>query len=143
MPARPTTRRRAGAFLALAALAALAVVALAVAELGSRGSGPERPRADLGAQTDAGALSQAVATALQDDAEGGGVPSPDTSCAAETRATYGRGLGPLVYTARLRWQGRPAVLLAYRLEAAPAGPLDHRAFVVAERGCELLVVQSL
>lgn len=64
-------------------------------------------------------------------------------CAAATRVAYGRGMGDLVYSALLEWQGTPAVALAYRL-ANPGSPgLDYRLFVVARRDCQLLVVQSL
>ncbi|PLS76577.1 MAG: hypothetical protein CYG61_01305 [Actinobacteria bacterium] len=72
-----------------------------------------------------------------------GKPFVDPPCAATARATYGRGLGPLVYAARLRWQGEPAVVLAYRLAEAGAAGLDYRVLVMARDGCRLLVVQSL
>lgn len=88
------------------------------------------------------AVVTAVAAAVQDTAEAR-PPSPDTSCAGEVRATYGHGLGPLVYAARLRWQGTEAVLLAYGVEGGSPSGLDHRAFVLSEDGGWLLVVQTL
>ena len=69
-------------------------------------------------------------------------PADTRECADEVRASYGRGLGPLVYRATLQWQGAPSVLLAYRLaDTSGPGP-DHRAFVMALDGCRLLVVQG-
>ena len=63
-------------------------------------------------------------------------------CAAEARAEFGSRLGPLLYSALLRWQGTPAVVLAYRL-AEPGSPgLDHTAFVMSREGCRLLVAQG-
>ncbi|MEO7837263.1 MAG: hypothetical protein ABIS21_06435, partial [Acidimicrobiales bacterium] len=79
--------------------------------------------------------------APQTRAGGGAAVGP--ACSATTRATYGKGLGPLVYAARLRWQGEPAVVLAYRLAEAGAPGLDYRVLVMALDGCRLLVVQSL
>lgn len=74
-----------------------------------------------------------------------GAPTTTASvpaCEAAVRADYARGLGPLLYRATLRWQGTPAVLLAYRLaDTAGTGP-DHRAFVMALDGCRPLVVQG-
>lgn len=70
-------------------------------------------------------------------------PLVDPPCATSARASYGKGLGPLVYAARLRWQGEPAVVLAYRLAEAGAPGLDYRVLVMAREGCRLLVVQSL
>ena len=64
------------------------------------------------------------------------------ACASTVAKSYGAGLGPLLYTASLRWQGTPAELLAYRL-AQPGRTLTIRAFVMARKDCQLLVVQSL
>lgn len=75
-------------------------------------------------------------------------------CAEIVRSTYGQGLGPLVYTAYVRWKGAgvdatafprgiPAVVLAYRL-ADPGPPgLDYRVMVMARQDCRLLVAPSL
>lgn len=70
-------------------------------------------------------------------------PFVDPPCTATARSSYGKGLGPLVYAARLRWQGEPAVVLAYRLAEAGAPGLDYRVLVMATNGCGLLIVQSL
>lgn len=64
-------------------------------------------------------------------------------CAAEARTNYGQGLGPLVYSALVRWQGTPSVVLAYRLARAGDPGLDYRVLVMARQDCRLLVVQSL
>ncbi|HUP70440.1 MAG TPA: hypothetical protein VM142_11585 [Acidimicrobiales bacterium] len=64
-------------------------------------------------------------------------------CADVVRTSYGQGLGPLVYTALVSWQGTPAVVLAYRLADAGAPGLDYRVLVMARQDCRLLVGQSL
>lgn len=128
---------------ALAVVVAVAVVAVVIWPAG--GGGRERPAAPgphIGSHHDAAALGRVVAAAVQDPAEGR-PPSPGTTCASEVGAIYDHGLGPLVYAARLHWQGTAAVLLAYPVEGANTGGLDHRAFVVSEDGCQLLVVQTL
>lgn len=89
------------------------------------------------------ALAQVVETAVRDPGVEGRAPSPDTTCATETRATYGQGLGPFVHAARLRWQGTAAVALTYQLQAAGGSGLDHRTFVLSLEGCQLLLVQTL
>lgn len=63
-------------------------------------------------------------------------------CADVVRSTFGSGLDALVYTALLRWQGTPAVVLAYRLDDTVGPGPDHRAFVMARDDCRLLVVQG-
>lgn len=75
--------------------------------------------------------------------KGSGKPLANPPCATTARTTYGKGLGPLLYAARLRWQGEPAVALAYRLADAGAPGLDYRVLVLATADCRLLVVQSL
>jgi hypothetical protein len=64
-------------------------------------------------------------------------------CESAVRSTYGQGLGPLVFTASLRWRGTPAVLLVYRLTDPRSQALARRAFVMSADTCELLVVQFL
>lgn len=72
-----------------------------------------------------------------------GPPFRNRPCADTVRTNYGEGLGPLVYTALVRWQGTPAVVLAYRLaDTGPPG-LDYRVLVMARADCRLLVGQSL
>lgn len=63
-------------------------------------------------------------------------------CTATARSEYGRGLGDLVFQGTLRWEGTPAVVLAYRIEGA-TGPLDHRVLVLARDDCRLLVAQTI
>lgn len=75
-------------------------------------------------------------------------------CAGVVRTTYGQGLGPLVYTALVRWKGagvdpalfpmgEPAIVLAYRLADPGAPGLDYRVMVMALEDCRLLVAPSL
>lgn len=72
----------------------------------------------------------------------GALGSSDSPCRREVRSEFGQGLGDLLWTASLRWQGTDAVVLAYRLaDTSGAGP-DFRAFVLARDGCRLLVVQG-
>jgi hypothetical protein len=125
--------------IGLAAVALIAAVALVVIASSGGSGGRSLPRTHMGDHADAAALGQQVGRALHRRA--GRPPSPDTACAGEARATYGRDLGPLVHAATLRWQGAPAVLLAYRARSSPG--LEHRVFVMAREGCQLLVAQSL
>jgi hypothetical protein len=122
---------------------------------------------DLGEQSDQIALGQILqgavaapapstaAAASPEAATGGEAPAADekglddtttfassSPCAGAVRSAFGRGLGPLIYSASLHWQGTPAVVLAYRLEDISATGPDHRAFVMALDGCRLLVVQG-
>ena len=104
--------------------------------------------ADAGRSAEgAGDAADTAAAAPAPDAPGPtsfqqSAPADTRQCADEVRASYGRGLGPLVYRATLEWQGAPSVLLAYRLaDTSGPGP-DHRAFVMALDRCRLLVVQG-
>lgn len=67
---------------------------------------------------------------------------PSGPCTATARSEYGRGLGDLVFEGTLRWEGTPAVVLAYRIEGA-TGALDHRVLVLAQDDCRLLVAQTI
>ena len=101
-----------------------------------------RDSAAVGATTTTAAAGQASprpALPVTGDRTPPSVPSP---CADVVRATFGTGLDGLVYTASLRWQGTPAVLLAYRLSDTSSPGPDHRAFVMARDDCRLLVVQG-
>ena len=129
--------------LVVVVLAALAVVAVALVltGVGGRDEGPPPVGSvDLGDQSDPARLGQLVDGALA--RSGPRLPERDVSCGPDTRRMYGRGLGPLLYTAGLRWQGTPAVLLTYRSEG-DARVLRHRVFVMERGTCRLLVVQSL
>lgn len=127
--------------------AVASAVALALALAGTardRGEGPREAGSsvDLGDQADPVALGRAVDAALRLAPP----PVPEEAahtCAAETRATYGQGLWPLVYTARARWKEVPAAVLTFRVDGAAGAGLDHRLFVVSTAGCHLLVAQSL
>jgi len=94
------------------------------------GASPTAP--EVAARSTAGATTK-----------GSGKPLANPACATTARTTYGKGLGPLVYAARLVWQGEPAVALGYRLADAGAPGLDYRVLVMATKDCRLLVVQSL
>ncbi len=142
-PSREARRRRRRALLGLVTLTALVVGGVLLVDT-VRGPGRRAaPRADMGDQSDVAALGQAVEAGIGDAPGGRPGGEPGTTCAPETRATYGRGLGSMVYAARLRWQGAPAVALAYRAREPAGGRLDHRIFVVSQEGCQLLVAQSL
>ena len=131
-------RRRRAVLAGAAGLVVLALVALLVV------TRPDRsPGADLGDQSDPSSVGAAVEAAVADGSRDALRAEPSAACAAETRGSYGHGLGPLVYTARLRWQGAPAVALAYRVAGAGPGGLDHRVFVLSAANCQLLVAQSL
>lgn len=68
--------------------------------------------------------------------------SPPAACRDEVRAQVDDRLGPLVYSATLRWQGIDAVVLAYRLaDRSGPGP-DHLAFVMARDDCRVLASQG-
>ncbi|MDQ3570722.1 MAG: hypothetical protein M3396_08930 [Actinomycetota bacterium] len=129
----------------MGAAVALLLVATALLVIGS-GHDPARRAsagADIGDQSDTTALGRMLGTALRDARGPYSAGEPRTRCAPETRATYGQRLGPLVHSARLRWQGIAAVTLTYRVAGAGPAELDHRVFVVSADGCQLLVTQSL
>ena len=125
---------------------------------------------DLGAQSDPASLHTALASALgiRNSAETDDATSPFASgtdnaveaapsqaapqaarpsgkqaplvCIAEAQAAGSGRLGPLVYGARLRWQGQAAVVLVFA--SSGQQQLTQRAFVMAREGCQLLVAQS-
>ena len=69
-------------------------------------------------------------------------PAAIAACEAAAAKDFGNRVGPLLYRATLRWQGTPAVLLAYRLaDTSSKGP-DHQAFVMALDDCRVLVAQG-
>jgi hypothetical protein len=127
-----------------AAVGAVVVLLTLVALLVVRGMGKDGDDVhDLGEQSDASAMGRAVEGRLAQGQELARGEEARSTCAPQTRATYGRGLGPLVYTGKLRWNGVPAVALAYRVADSRGRPLDYRLFVMSMSGCELLVTQSL
>jgi hypothetical protein len=98
--------------------------------------------------TTTGAGGTAVAgapQALSRDSVSNSSGAPGSSatppCAAVTKKTYGKGLGPLVYAATLTWQGTPAVVLGYSVPGASTS-LDRRVFVMSRASCTLLLVFS-
>ena len=130
-------RRRRVGFAVLAACGIVLAAALLV------GRGDDVTPAYLGDQSDAASVGAAVDAAIGDGSRGGLSTESSTACAPQTRDSYGQGLGPLVYTATLRWQGVPAVALAYRVAGDQGGGLDHRVFVMSRSDCQLLMAQSL
>lgn len=95
---------------------------------------------DLGEHSDAKALSDRLAPQLA--ARPG---SPEASLAPgsvpcdDSEASLPQDQADLVYSARLDWEGTPAVVLGYRVE----GPsLARVLLVMAEADCRLIVTQS-
>lgn len=69
-------------------------------------------------------------------------PAAIAACEEAAARDFGDRVGPLLYRATLRWQGTPAVLLAYQLaDTSSKGP-DHQAFVMALDDCRVLVAQG-
>jgi hypothetical protein len=94
-----------------------------------------------GSSSGATTVARRYAPALRagSDAKAG---AKDPYCEETVAITYAEGLGPLVYRATLRWEGTPAVAVAYTL-AKPQGELDHRIYVLAVDDCRLLVAQTV
>ena len=72
----------------------------------------------------------------------GGDAQEPAACSGVVRQEYGAGIASLVYTADVRWNGTPAVVLAYTL-SEPSERLRHRVFVLATDDCTLLNSLSL
>lgn len=111
------------------------------ARLGAAGGGTAAAGgAATGSDEAAEEAPVAVARDSASKAAGGAAPPAAQVCLTEARALGSGRVGALIYTARLRWQGEPAVVVVF---AAPEQTqLDRRAFVMARRGCRLLVAQS-
>lgn len=139
---------RAGSARVRWALVALVVVAVAgsiyfaVTQAGrtSTGAGEVINGGDLGEQNDAKALSERLAPELAERPD-----SPPASLAPgsvrcdDSAAALPQDQAELVYSARLEWEGTPAVVLGYRVE----GPsLSRVLLVMAEEDCRLIVTQS-
>jgi hypothetical protein len=90
------------------------------------------------ATADGGAIGGGGSAALQTSKAR--TNARDPYCEQAVAEELGRGLGSLVYRATLRWNGTPAVAVAYR-PADAGGALDHRLFVLSVDGCEVLVAQ--
>lgn len=129
------------------ALLVLAVVAVASGVyLFSRGSDPTTTGTaavinggDLGAQSDAMALSERLAPELAERGSPGASLAPGSVPCDDSEAALPQDQADLVYSARLDWEGTPAVVLGYRVE----GPsLARLLLVMAEADCRLIVTQS-
>ena len=131
--------------LAVAALLGIAGAAVAVA---ARGEGDEfvapagvSDGGDLGSHSDPLALSERLAPELAAQGEGsptGSAPPADARC-ADSDSALPSGQAALVYTAKLDWEGIPAVVLGYRTQD---DSLARILLVMAEADCRLLVTQS-
>lgn len=126
----------------------LAIVAVAAAVYFFRGGTDSSPTGsaevinggDLGEHSDAKALSDRLAPQLAERPD-----SPEASIAPgsvpcdDSEAALPQDQAELVYSARLDWEGTPAVVLGYRVE----GPsLSRLLLVMAEADCRLIVTQS-
>lgn len=130
--------------LVIAAITALAIGLVAVAIIRS-GDGPEAGKpivadgGNLGDQNDARALSGQLAPELEATRSTDGAPlDPVASKCAESESALPEGQADLVYSAKLQWEGTPAVVLGYRVE----GDLNKLLLVMAQDDCRLLVTQS-
>ena len=131
--------------LALVVLALVAIAAAIYFVRGGPGSSATRPAevvngGDLGEHSDAKALSDRLAPQL---AERPGSPeapiAPGSVPCDDSEAALPQDQAELVYSARLDWEGTPAVVLGYRVE----GPsLARVLLVMAEADCRLIVTQS-
>ena len=128
------------------ALVVLAVIAVAAGVYFFRdGSATTRSAevingGDLGEHNNPKALSDRLAPQL---AERAGSPeaslAPGSAPCDDSEAALPQDQAELVYSARLDWEGTPAVVLGYRVE----GPsLARVLLVMAEADCRLIVTQS-
>jgi hypothetical protein len=128
--------------LILGALVVLAAAAVAFALL--QGDDPAaRPRqlaegGDLGAITDPSSLSEQLAPELGPGSDEGAEPIERPRC-ADSDSALPEGNASLVYTAKLTYEGTPAVVLGYRMKA---DNLQRLLLVMAEDDCRVLVTQS-
>lgn len=131
-------------WIALAIVGVIAVAAgvfLFVRQEGAapRGSGTVINGGDLGQQSDAMALSQRLGPELAERESPGASVAPGSVPCGDSEAALPVDQAELVYSARLEWEGTPAVVLGYRVE----GPsLARLLLVLAEADCRLIVTQS-
>jgi hypothetical protein len=93
-----------------------------------------------GSQDAASPRAAEAPTPAVTDQQRGAARSAAAACLSEAQAAGSGRLGPLVLSGRLRWRGQPAVVFVF---ASPGqSQLGRRAFVMAQRGCQLLVAQS-
>lgn len=130
--------------LALVVLAVVAIAGGIYFALGTNssttGSAEVINGGDLGQHSDAKALSDRLAPQL---AERPGSPeaslAPGSVPCDDSEAALPQDQADLIYSARLDWEGTPAVVLGYRVE----GPsLSRLLLVMAEADCRLIVTQS-
>lgn len=130
---------------------AIAIIVLVVIVIGAfagvavlGGSDPEKtPRqlaqgGDLGSISDPMVLSEQLAPELTPEAEAGAEPVDRPACADSDQALPEDGAS-LIYSARLTWEGTPAVVLGYRVKG---DNLQRLLLVMAETDCRILVTQS-
>lgn len=107
----------------------------------------DAPGNDDAAGAPAGQTAPTAGTASRGATPAAAPPADaDPPCSGSARAGLGQlGLGPLVYTASLRWKGEPAVVLVYEARPGPARPgrLGHQVVVMDQATCRLLVAQRL
>ena len=118
-----------------------ALIAGAVVFGGTDPKAAPRPLArggDLGEVSDPMALSEQLAPELTPEAGVGGEPVDRPACADSDQALPEDGAS-LIYTAKLTWEGTPAVVLGYRVKG---DNLQRLLLVMAESDCRLLVTQS-
>lgn len=99
------------------------------------------PAAEASPSASAAITTTAPALNARQDS-GAAAVGTDVACQADVREELGERVGPLLYTARLRWQGTDAVVLAYRLADASAPGPDHFALVMALDDCRVLSSQG-
>lgn len=129
----------------------IALVLLAVIALGgaiyffsggkgtAAGSGAITNGGDLGAQNNAMALSERLAPELAERDSPAASVAPGSVPCDDSEAALPQDQAELVYSARLEWEGTPAVVLGYRVD----GPsLARLLLVLAEADCRLIVTQS-
>lgn len=132
-------------WIALAVLAVLGLAAGIYAATNrdgatSSGSAEVINGGDLGEQSDAMALSERLGPQLaaRGDSPGASLAPGSVPC-DDSEAALPQDQAELVYSARLEWEGTPAVVLGYRVD----GPsLARLLLVMAEADCRLIVTQS-
>lgn len=128
--------------LLLVAIIAVAAGVFALSPQGdptSTGSGAVINGGNLGKQSDAMALSERLAPELAERGSPGASLPPGSVPCDDSEAALPQDQAELVYSARLEWEGTPAVVLGYRVE----GPsLARLLLVMAEADCRLIVTQS-
>ncbi len=128
------------ALIVAAVLAIGAGIYLARGNGSSAGSAEVINGGDLGEHSDAKTLSDRLAPQLAERPGSPAAPvAPGSVPCDDAEAALPQDQAELVYSARLDWEGTPAVVLGYRVE----GPsLSRVLLVLAEADCRLIVTQS-